>query len=60
MKTLGRKGNWNEIAGTPKHRFANPIDKDLKNGKEKEVLGNLAQKPGQTRNRPPKIERREK
>jgi hypothetical protein len=44
MKTLGRKGNWNEIAGTLKHQVADPADKDMKNGKGKDLGERLPQK----------------
>jgi uncharacterized protein YjbJ (UPF0337 family) len=49
MNTSGRKGNWNEIAGTLKHESANPTAKELKKVKGKELLGRLQQKPGKTK-----------
>ena len=64
MNTLGRKGNWNEIAGTLRHRITNPDDKDQKKGEEKEVLKCPEQKPGKAQSElhkpTPKIERRER
>jgi hypothetical protein len=64
MSTSKRKGNWNEIAGTLKHRLTRPTDKDLKKGEEKEELGRAKQKPGKTQSEPhkpiSKIERPEK
>ena len=50
MSTSGRKGNWNEIAGTAKHQFPKPIDKDLKKVKEKELSGHPQKKSGKTKN----------
>jgi hypothetical protein len=49
MNTSGRKGNWNEIAGTLKHQVAEPIDKDLKKGKAKELSEPLPKKLGKTK-----------
>jgi hypothetical protein len=54
MKTIGRKGNWNEMAGTAKHKQTTPTDKDLKKVKEKEVSEPLPQKPGKTKREVPK------
>jgi hypothetical protein len=44
MSTSGRKGNWNEMAGTIKHRHAKPVDKEVKNDEVKEVSGYLQKK----------------
>ena len=49
MSTFRRKGNWNEIAGTLTHQAADPIDKDLKKGKAKELLEPLPKKLGKTK-----------
>jgi uncharacterized protein YjbJ (UPF0337 family) len=51
MNTLGMKGNWKEIAGKLKQRYANLTDDDLlfKEGKEEELLGRLQQKIGTTK-----------
>lgn len=49
MSTSGRKGNWNEIAGTTKHQFPRPTDKDLKKGKGKELSGDIQKKSGKTK-----------
>ena len=48
MSTSGRKGNWNEIAGTVKHRHAKPADKDVKKGKGKEESGGVQKKSEKT------------
>jgi len=55
MSTTGRKGNWNEIAGTAKHQFPKPTDKDLAKGKEKEPPGLVQEKPGKTKGKPRKL-----
>ena len=51
MNTLNMKGNWKEIAGKLKQRFANLTDDDLlfKEGKEEELMGRLQQKLGTTK-----------
>ena len=51
MNTLSMKGNWKEIAGKLKQRYANLTDDDLlfKEGKEDELLGRLQQKLGTTK-----------
>ena len=45
------KGNWKEIAGKLKQRFANLTDDDLlfREGKEEELMGRLQQKLGTTK-----------
>lgn len=51
MNTLSMKGNWKEIAGKLKQRFANLTDDDLlfQEGKEEELIGRLQQKLGKTK-----------
>jgi len=51
MNKLNIKGNWNEIAGKLKQKFANLTDDDVlfKEGKEEELLGRLQQKLGKTK-----------
>ncbi|RPI02999.1 MAG: CsbD family protein [Calditrichaeota bacterium] len=51
MNKLGFKGNWNEVAGKLKQKFANLTDDDLlyAQGKEEELLGKLQQKLGKTK-----------
>ena len=51
MNTLSAKGNWNEIAGKLKQKYANLTDDDLlfKEGKEEELVGRLQQKLGKTK-----------
>jgi uncharacterized protein YjbJ (UPF0337 family) len=50
MNKLNIKGNWNEVAGKLKQKFANLTDDDLlfAEGKEEELLGKLQQKLGKT------------
>jgi hypothetical protein len=48
MKSSNRKGNWNEIAGTLKHRRAKPVVKVEKNDKEEDPLEHPRQKSGKT------------
>ena len=51
MNRLNIKGNWNEIAGKLKQKFANLTDDDLlfTEGKEEELYGKLQQKLGKTK-----------
>jgi uncharacterized protein YjbJ (UPF0337 family) len=51
MNKLNIQGNWNEIRGKLKQKFANLTDDDLlfKEGKEEELLGRLKQKLGKTK-----------
>jgi uncharacterized protein YjbJ (UPF0337 family) len=51
MNKLNVKGNWNEVAGKLKQKFANLTDDDLlfKEGKEEELLGRMQQKIGKTK-----------
>jgi uncharacterized protein YjbJ (UPF0337 family) len=51
MNKLTITGNWSELAGKLKQKFANLTDDDLlfKEGKEEELLGRLQQKLGKTK-----------
>ena len=51
MDKLNIKGNWNELAGKLKQKFAELTDDDLlyKEGKEEEWIGKLQQKLGKTK-----------
>ncbi|PKN78121.1 MAG: general stress protein CsbD [Candidatus Cloacimonetes bacterium HGW-Cloacimonetes-1] len=51
MDKLIIKGNWNEIAGKLKQKYADLTDDDLLfvEGKEDELLGRLQKKLGQTK-----------
>lgn len=51
MNTLSVKGNWNEVSGKLKQKFANLTDDDLlfKEGKEEELVGRLQKKLGKTK-----------
>jgi uncharacterized protein YjbJ (UPF0337 family) len=51
MNNLNIKGNWNEVAGKLKQKFANLTDDDLLflEGKEEELLGRLQKKLGKTK-----------
>jgi uncharacterized protein YjbJ (UPF0337 family) len=51
MNSLKLKGNWNEVAGKLKQKYANLTDDDLlfKEGKEEELLGRLQAKVGKTK-----------
>ena len=51
MNKLKIKGNWNEVAGKIKQKFASLTDDDLlfTDGKEEELLGKLQQKLGKTK-----------
>jgi uncharacterized protein YjbJ (UPF0337 family) len=48
MNKLTLKGNWNELKGKLKQKYANLTDDDLTfaDGKEDELLGKLQQKTG--------------
>ena len=50
MNKLQIKGNWNEIKGKLKQKFADLTDDDLTfaEGKEDEVLGRLQQRLGKS------------
>ncbi|HLZ87124.1 MAG TPA: CsbD family protein [Puia sp.] len=45
------KGNWNELKGKIKQKYANLTDNDLlyEQGKEDELLGRLQKKTGKTK-----------
>lgn len=51
MANLRIKGNWNEIKGKLKQKYADLTDDDLKyaDGKEDELLGKLQKKTGKTK-----------
>jgi len=51
MNKLNIKGNWNEISGKLKQKYANLTDDDLlyAEGKEEELLGKLQKKLGKTK-----------
>jgi uncharacterized protein YjbJ (UPF0337 family) len=51
MNTLNIKGNWNEVAGKLKQKYANLTDDDLlfKEGKQEELLGRLQKKIGKSK-----------
>jgi uncharacterized protein YjbJ (UPF0337 family) len=51
MNKLNLKGNWNEVAGKIKQKYANLTDDDLLfiEGKEDELFGRLQKKLGQTK-----------
>lgn len=51
MSNLRMKGNWNEMKGKLKQRYADLTDDDLMytEGKEDELLGRLQQKLGKSR-----------
>lgn len=51
MNTTGIKGNWNEIKGKLKQKYAELTDDDLlyEEGKEDELYGRIQQKIGKTK-----------
>lgn len=51
MDELKSKGNWNEIKGKLKERYAILTEDDLtyEEGKEEQMLGNLQEKLGKTK-----------
>ena len=51
MNKFNLKGNWNQVAGKLKQKFAELTDDDLlfKEGKDEELLGRLQQKLGKTK-----------
>ena len=51
MNKLDIKGNWNEVAGKLKQKYAELTDDDLlySEGKEEELVGKLQQKLGKTK-----------
>jgi uncharacterized protein YjbJ (UPF0337 family) len=51
MNTTEIKGNWNELKGKLKQKYANLTDDDLMyaEGKDDEIYGRLQQKLGKTK-----------
>ena len=51
MNTTEIKGNWNELKGKLKKKYANLTDNDLmfEDGKEDELLGRLQKRLGKTK-----------
>jgi uncharacterized protein YjbJ (UPF0337 family) len=51
MNTLSLKGNWNQMKGKLKQKYANLTDDDLlfEEGKDDELLGRLQKKTGETK-----------
>jgi uncharacterized protein YjbJ (UPF0337 family) len=51
MDKLSIKGNWKELSGKLKQKYANLTDDDLlfKEGKEDELMGRLQKKLGTTK-----------
>jgi len=51
MDKLSIKGNWNEVAGKLKQKYADLTDDDVLfiEGKEEELLGKLQKKLGNTK-----------
>jgi len=51
MNTLKIKGNWNELAGKLKQKYAKLTDDDLllEEGKEEELLGRMQSALGKTK-----------
>ncbi len=51
MNTTSVKGNWKEISGKLKQRYANLTDDDVlfTEGKEEELLGRLEKKLGKSK-----------
>jgi uncharacterized protein YjbJ (UPF0337 family) len=51
MNKLGIKGEWNEVAGKLKQKYAELTDDDLllEEGKEDELLGKLQKRLGKTK-----------
>jgi uncharacterized protein YjbJ (UPF0337 family) len=51
MNKLGIKGEWNEVAGKLKQKYADLTDDDVlfEEGKEDELLGKLQKKLGKTK-----------
>ena len=49
--SLKMKGNWNELKGKIKQKYANLTDNDLmyEEGKEDELYGRIQQKTGKTK-----------
>lgn len=51
MNTTGMEGNWNEMKGKLKQKYANLTDDDLmfEEGKEDELIGRLQKKLGKSK-----------
>ncbi len=51
MNTTGIKGNWNELKGKIKQKYADLTDDDLlyEEGKEDELYGRIQQKVGKSK-----------
>lgn len=51
MSNLRLKGNWNELKGKAKQKYAELTDDDLlyEEGKEEELVGRLQKKTGKAR-----------
>jgi len=51
MNTTGIKGNWNELKGKLKQKYADLTDDDLlyEEGKEDELYGRIQKKIGKTK-----------
>ena len=51
MTTLSIKGNWNQVKGKLKQKYADLTDNDLlfEEGKEDELLGRLQERTGETK-----------
>jgi len=51
MNTVSIEGNWKEISGKLKQRYANLTDDDVlfAEGKEEEMMGRLQKKLGKTK-----------
>jgi len=51
METMKLKGNWNELKGKLKQKFADLTDNDLlyEEGREDELYGRLQQKLGKSK-----------
>lgn len=57
MNTTEIKGNWNELKGKMKQKFADLTDDDLlyEEGKEDELFGRIQKKVGKTKDEVKKI-----
>jgi uncharacterized protein YjbJ (UPF0337 family) len=53
MNTINVKGNWNEVKGKLKQKYAELTDDDLMyvEGREEELIGKLQKKIGKSRRR---------
>lgn len=57
MNSTGIKGNWNELKGKLKQKFASLTDNDLlfDEGKKEEMMGRIQEKLGKTKDELNKI-----